>query len=114
MRVKAYQNHWLPKMLNVTAITLYPRIYMADTYEDAQKRNILNHEFIHVAQVREQGWIRFYATYLWQYLILFLTYRSQQEAYYHIPAEIEAYSNQATTPVPSNVKLVDGVMQETT
>ena len=87
---------------------------MSCSYDYALKNDILNHEFIHVAQVRKQGWIRFYATYLWQYLLLYIRYRSQMEAYYHIPAEIDAYDHQDTTPMPSNVKLVDGVMQETT
>lgn len=86
---------------------------MSCSYDYALKNNILNHEFIHVAQVRQQGWIKFYATYLWQYFLMLLKYRNQQDAYYHIPAEVDAYAHQATTPMPSDVKLIDGVYQET-
>lgn len=113
MKVKVRQNHWLPRLLKVTGITLYPRIYLADSYEDAQNNFILNHEFIHVAQIRKQGWVKWYLTYLWNYAKMFAIFRNQNEAYLNIPAEAAAYAGEVTTPYPGNVKLVDGVLQET-
>lgn len=113
MRVKVYENHWLPKKLGYTAITLYPRIYMADSYGDATLNHVLNHEFIHVAQVREVGFVRFYVKYLLDYAVQLIKYRQTQVAYMHIPAEVAAYAHQNDTPVPANVKLVDGILQET-
>ena len=99
-------------MLKVTGITLYPRIYLSDSYEDAIQNHIVNHEFIHVAQIRAQGVVKFYAIYLWNYAKLFIKFRNQQQAYENIPAEAQAYANQWTTPVPANVKIVNGILQE--
>lgn len=112
MKVKVIPNHWLPKYLNVKAITLYPRIYLAIDCETAVKQNMIAHEFIHVRQIREQGWIRFYVKYLWDYVKQYRTYKNWDEAYYHIPAEVEAYANQNTTPIPANVKYVGNSLEE--
>lgn len=113
MKVKIIQNHWLPKKLNVTAITLYPRIYLSCDYETAINQDVINHEFIHVRQIRQLGWIKFYIVYLYNYITLYLKLKNQNDAYMHIPAEIEAYSLQASIRYPEDVKLVNGILQET-
>lgn len=111
MKVKVIENHWLPKKLNVVAITLYPRIYLAIDYKTAIATDVINHEFIHVRQVREQGWLRFYMTYLFDYAKNCFKYNKLQ-AYMRIPAEIEAYAEQSNTPYPNTVQIIDGVMKE--
>lgn len=112
MLVKVKQNHWLPSFLKVTAITLYPRIYLACSYEDAIANHILNHEFIHVAQIRQTGVVKFYIIYLWNYAKNMIKYRNQDTAYRNIPVEADAYLRQEETPVPSNVQMVNGILQE--
>lgn len=113
MKVKVIQNHWIPRLLSVEGITLYPRILLSDSYEVAYTNRTLNHEFIHVAQIRKLGFLRFYVSYLFDYFVLYLKYRSKQKAYRSIPYEIEAYGNQDSTPIPNDVKMVDGILQET-
>lgn len=96
MRIKVRVNHWLPKLLNAGATTIYPWILIADgTFAD----EMLQHEFVHVRQVRRMGWLGFYLSYLWEYLKLRFKGLAHKAAYYKIPYEEEAYALAATTPL---------------
>lgn len=73
---------WMPPWGKFTAITIYPLILLAPGW----KPETLRHELIHCWQVRRDGWLRFYARYLW----LWIT----GTKYADLPAELEAYWNQ--------------------
>lgn len=73
---------WTPPFGRFTAITLYPFIFVRLPVSEPT----LRHELIHVWQVQREGWLRFYVTYVWQWLALRIPYRS-------LPAEVEAYAN---------------------
>lgn len=110
--MKILQNHWLPKKLNFTAITLYPYILLAIDYPTSITSKVLAHEFVHVRQIRQQGFLKFYGMYLWMFIKLYIKFRDRDEAYKSIPVEVEAYSTQATNSLPSNLKVINGVLQE--
>lgn len=91
--VRPRYNHWFAKILGVKAIVLYPYILFSEKKEEVSLFT-LQHEMIHVRQVREFGWIRFYSTYLWEYFRHRLRTKSRAQAYYQISFEKEAYQNQ--------------------
>lgn len=99
MKIRVKQNHWYPKKLGMTGITLYPYVLLACSIEEAKTNYILNHEFIHVRQVRQLGWIIFYTTYLWKYLVNLIHYKNQNQAYLNISYEVAAYAGEQTAPI---------------
>lgn len=54
----------------------------------------INHELIHIQQVRRDGFIRFYFNYLKEYSQFRFKGINHREAYLSISYEVEAYSNQ--------------------
>jgi hypothetical protein len=100
LSIKLKFNHWLPKALGAEAITLYPYIFFACDKATAVADHTINHEWIHVEQVRNIGWLKFYASYLFNYLKLYLKLRDQQKAYEAIPYEAEAFAGQAIFVLP--------------
>lgn len=88
--VKIRYNHWIPKVLGVSAITLYPYILIKFPREPHFPR-VLKHEMQHVRQVREIGWWKFYFSYLWEWFKNLLEHRNHKSAYVFIPYEVEAY-----------------------
>lgn len=56
-------------------------------------RDVINHEKIHDAQLRELLYIPFYILYITEWLIRLLQYRSWNKAYMNISFEREAYAN---------------------
>ena len=98
-KIRVKENHWYPRFIGVTGITIYPYVLLADTAQEAIDCHILNHEFIHVRQVRQLGWIRFYATYLWKYAVNLIKYKNPNTAYLNISYEADDYVHQETTPI---------------
>lgn len=101
MKVSVKYEHWLPKFLGFGAITLYPFILIKwprPTFDDPELlqmvRVMVKHEMIHVKQIREQGFFKFYAKYVWDWVRNFFKGHTGKDAYYAIPAEIEAYHGQ--------------------
>jgi hypothetical protein len=94
LRIRSRFDHWLPKLLGVNAIVLYPFVLFGAQRENVARETI-QHEFIHVRQVRARGWCRFYASYLAQYLLWRLKGKRHDRAYRNISFEIEAYGDQA-------------------
>lgn len=90
-RIKHKHNHWLPKLLGVGAITIYPYVFYADRFPH---RILVNHELIHVKQVEQIGWIRFYISYLMFYFAFRLMRYDHNKAYYSIPYEVDAYGRE--------------------
>lgn len=87
--IKRRYNHWIPKLLKVGGITLYPYILFkrtpADLVARGQAKSILKHEYVHINQVRRLGFFTFYTTYIWFNLT---------KGYRNNPFEIEAYGTQ--------------------
>jgi hypothetical protein len=65
------------------AITIYPFIFIKRKMKD--NKVLLQHEMIHIEQVKRLGWLRFYITYLWY---------NFTRGYKKNPFEVEAYARQ--------------------
>ena len=91
MRVIHATNSILPKILKVEAITIYPYIFYAYKFPE---RYLKQHEMVHIDQVRRLGWLKFYFSYLVEYIRLYIRLRDKDKAYYAISYEIEAYNKQ--------------------
>ncbi|MEA4916302.1 hypothetical protein [Proteiniphilum sp.] len=67
----------------------------------APKANVtdedLNHEWIHVMQMRELLYVFFYILYAIEYLIRLVMLRNTHEAYRNISFEREAYANEGNS-----------------
>lgn len=83
-------SHWLPRLLRVDAITIYPWIFFA---EDTASTALEYHELVHFYQVRAHGWLSFYLGYLLYYFVGLITFRSHTKAYHEIPFEKDAYGD---------------------
>lgn len=82
--------HWLPRLLQVDAITLYPYVLFAEHMDDYEDSTTIRHEMVHVAQVRSYGWFRFYISYLLYYAAERVKGEDHYNAYLNIPWEVEA------------------------
>lgn len=96
MKVKLKFNNFIAKIINVGAITLYPYILFSIDRATAEKYKIIEHEMIHVRQVRKLGWLKFYVSYIYLYFKNLWKYHNGSMAYNHIEYEVEAYENQHT------------------
>ena len=95
MKTKWIYDSKFARILKVNAITLYPFVFVALDY-DRVPNELIYHEFVHIKQIRAQGWFRFYATYLYEYFKLRAMGLDADEAYFAIPAEIEAFEKEST------------------
>lgn len=68
------------KLLKVRGIVLFPFVFVDDKLDSY----LVNHELIHVEQVKDCGFLLFYFKYIYWWIKL---------GYYNIPFEIEAYYN---------------------
>lgn len=84
-------NSLIAKAIKVNGIVLYPFIFFSDKTPD---KVLINHEMIHVSQIKRDGLLRFYGNYLKEYFIFRLSKMNHQQAYRSISYEIEAYDNQ--------------------
>lgn len=91
MKVIHVKNSLIAKIIGVEAITLYPFIFYSMKYPTKQ---LMNHEMVHVDQVRKLGWWKFYTSYLEEYFELRSSGLSKDEAYMAISYEKEAYERQ--------------------
>nr|DAJ27968.1 MAG TPA: hypothetical protein [Caudoviricetes sp.] len=85
------KNSWFPfgdySTCNVLGFILF-------TKSDALSPRTLRHERIHSRQILETFVIGFYLWYALEYLIIRLFHRKQEDAYYDVSFEEEAYANQ--------------------
>ena len=81
---------WLRPFLlgGVAGITLGRRIYI----EGANPESILRHELVHVGQIQRLGLIRFYWTYIREYVANLRRGLPSAEAYRRISLEKEAFA----------------------
>lgn len=84
--IKHKPNHWIPKILRVNAITLYPYVL----YAEGVSYPTWVHEMTHVRQIEVYGVWRFYFIYIKEYFKNLVKTRSHFSAYYQIPFEVEA------------------------
>ena len=84
---------WFTKMMSIVidvyAITIFPFIISREPMD----AGTLNHETIHIRQQLELLVIGFYLLYAAYYLIGLAKYKDKQRAYFMIPFEQEAYTN---------------------
>ena len=68
MKIRRVYNSWIPQLLKVGAITLYPFILYSHTkpylLNQTYLKTLFKHEYIHVEQVRRLGWFKFYFLYI--------------------------------------------------
>ena len=100
MKIREFTGqNWL-RWLDVRALTIYPFVfYRAAT----PSKTLRNHEAIHIAQVRRDGWLRFYTRYLWEYLRGRWRGLAHKEAYRAIGYEAEAYAHQDDPGYPARL-----------
>lgn len=91
MKIKNIYNSFIPKVLKVDGITIYPFIFFAS--KDPSD-TLVRHEMVHVEQIKYYGWLRFYASYLIEYLSYRVRGDSKNVAYNKISYEVEAYKKQ--------------------
>ena len=90
MKIRRKYNNWIPQLLRVGAITLYPFILFSrsvpgiKTYRQ-HPEHLFKHEYIHIEQVRNMGWFKFYFLYLVE---------SAKNGYRDNKYEVEAYTRQ--------------------
>ena len=71
---------WFLRNSWIHGITIYPFIFFKQARKDVTDR-LFRHEMEHIYQVREEGWFRFYITYL---------IHSHKYGYENIPYEMQA------------------------
>ena len=91
MRVRFKYGHWLPRLLRVDGITLYPWVLFKGGKE-AVPGWMLDHEQVHVEQVKRDGLVRFLCVYVGDYVKGRWAGKSHHEAYRAIRYEVEAYA----------------------
>lgn len=104
MKAQFRYNHWLPKLIKVEAITLYPFVLFSRDKQSALLRRTIAHECVHVAQIRKVGVIKFYVTYLYEYLRNLAKCRDHNLAYFAISYEQEAFAKQDKFPILPEAK----------
>jgi hypothetical protein len=91
MRVYCFYNSWIAKFLQTYGIVLFPFIFFYYDKETSFKKKIINHEFVHVRQIRRIGFFKFYLSYFWDYCKRRFSGNSHEDAYENNPWEKEAY-----------------------
>lgn len=83
-------NSKIPQRIGTGGITLYPFVYIAKTKEECPQ-HLIDHEMVHIQQIEKIGVIRFYSSYVWQYLKGRLSGKNHYDTYRSISFEVEAY-----------------------
>ena len=104
--VEGLKVHWNFKLLpaGFEAITLFGHIYDVRSKKDLERylrtyngQQMVNHERIHTLQAEsfKTKYFAFYVLYLWYWFVgLFKWGCKNNESYYHIPFEREAFANE--------------------
>jgi hypothetical protein len=104
MKVKVRYNSNVPKIFGFTGITLYPYIFITVSKKESNKRNILKHEWIHIEQVRREGFFKFYLIYLYEFFTNLFRYKRIYKAYRNISYENDAYKNEKKVKLPKKLE----------
>ena len=82
------------QIYNLFGILFVRKEYVADMTSNIQMRKeVINHEQIHTAQMQELWYIPFYLIYIFWHIKLLFKTRNNTEAYRQNPFELEAYAN---------------------
>jgi hypothetical protein len=83
MKYKIVQSKFVAfGLFGVAGIVLYPFVFVIDK----NNKRLVNHELIHIEQIKDCGVLKFYVLYLWYWIKHKFSYRN-------IPFEVEAYDN---------------------
>jgi hypothetical protein len=99
MKVRIIYNSKFANLIGKN-ITLYPFIFMLADEATSRNTYVLNHEWIHITQIRQLGFFKFYLTYLFKYFKNLIKYKSFNAAYMEVSYEQEAYAGQNTFELP--------------
>lgn len=91
MKIRVVRNSTLAKILRVEGIVLFPFIFFSSNVPSVK---IINHELIHILQIKREGFFKFYFNYFKEYSQLRMKGLNHQNAYLAISYEAEAYSHQ--------------------
>lgn len=91
MKIKVVRNSTLAKILKVEGIVLYPFIFFSSARPSVK---IINHELVHILQVKRDGVFKFYFKYLTEYLKFRMKGLNHNDSYLAISYEVEAYQHQ--------------------
>jgi hypothetical protein len=86
------KNSLFARLIRVNGIVLYPFIFLAPK---KPPRWLINHELIHVQQIRKHGFLGFYRRYLVEYFENRRTGLDHHSAYRGIIFEREAFDQQS-------------------
>lgn len=64
MKIRIRYHVWFLRRSWIAGITIYPFIFFKRLRLEVTDK-LLRHELEHIYQVRREGWIKFYVTYLW-------------------------------------------------
>ena len=90
MRIRVKHCHFLPRLLRVNAITIYPWVLFADARDEVRPRTAA-HELVHLRQIENDGWGRFHLRYARDFSAKLLTTFSYRAAMRETEYEREAY-----------------------
>lgn len=92
--------------LPYSAITLYPFILFFSSKPNTWYITY-KHEMVHVSQIRQYGFLSFYASYLLYFIANLALHKSWTKAYEAIPFEIQARQNQCSPLTLSEANELD-------
>jgi hypothetical protein len=92
MKIKIIESKFITFwILGVAGIVLYPFLFI----NNKNNKKLLNHELIHVEQIKDCGVLMFYILYLWYWI-------KNGFSYLKNPFEIEAFDNENDMEYISN------------
>ena len=103
MKIKIRYNSSVPRFFGFEGITLYPFVFMNKSEKEAKKTKLLHHEWIHVKQIQEEGFFRFYLSYIFQIFFNLFRYGNLKKAYKNISYEKEAYLDEKRIKLPKEL-----------
>lgn len=104
MDISIIEHAWIARHIAHNNITIYPYILLVDDLHKSYLNRAIHHEWVHVLQIREMGWLNFYSHYLWEYVTGLIKYRNSYSAYMHVSFEIEAYHKMLYQVLPEVLK----------
>jgi hypothetical protein len=100
MKARIRYDHWFPKLIRRRGIVLYPFVLISFSEPEALRTRILHHEWIHIRQIRRDGYLRFYCVWLGQLVKNLFRYKNYDKAYRNISYEVEAYKKMRLIKLP--------------
>lgn len=84
-----HYNHFIPRLLKVSGVTLGKHIYYAMDFDRVSHR-LRKHEMVHIEQYQKYGFMRFLYLYFKEYFRYRFKGFNHYQAYYEISFEKEA------------------------